>query len=118
MSTITLAQLTVQQLHRAAALKEKIEALEKDLGEVFGARAAAAPVRTARRRPKIAAAGKARIAAAQRARWAKLKRKAAAKSTPKVKRKFNAQARARLAAAAKARWAKVKAAGRTTLRAA
>ena len=117
MSTTALAQLSLQQLQRAIAIKEKMEELEKELSAVLGTPpAAAAPAGPGRRRPKISAAGKARIAAAQRARWAKLKGKAPAKpAQPVIKRKFSAQARARLAAAAKARWAKVKASGRTTL---
>lgn len=116
MSTTALAQLSLQQLQRAIAIKEKMEALEHELSAILGTPVPAAPAGRGRRRPKISAAGKARIAAAQRARWAKLKGKASAKSAkPVVKRRFSAQARARLAAAAKARWAKVKAAGHTSL---
>jgi hypothetical protein len=106
--------LTPRQLRRAANVKERIDALQEELGELLGASAPAAAA--APRRKKISAAGIARIRAAQRARWAVIKRSnATAKPAPKRRRKLSAAGRARLVALARARWAKVKAAGKTRL---
>jgi len=111
----TFANLTPQQLRRAANVKEKIDALQKELGRLLGAPATTVAT-AARKRKKISAAGIANIRAAQRARWAALKKsKASAKPAPVRKRKISAAGRARLAALARARWAKVKAAGRKSL---
>lgn len=68
-------QLTPAQLRKAASLKEKIAALEKQLAAIFGAAApAAAPAaKPAKKKGKMSAAGRARIVAAQKARWAKIK---------------------------------------------
>ena len=104
--------LTPRQLRRAANVKERMDALEKKLGELLGASAPAAAA--APRRKKISAAGIARIRAAQRARWAAIK-KAKAPAKRARKRKLSAAGRARLVALARARWAKVKAAGKTSL---
>ena len=111
--------LTPQQLRRAADVKERIDALQKELGQLLGA-SAPAPVQAAAaaapKRKKISAAGIARIRAAQKARWAAIKKgKAPGKAAPKAKRKVTAAGRARLSALARARWAKVKAAGKTSL---
>lgn len=70
-----LLSLTATQLKRAAAIKEKITGLEKELVAILGGAPAAKapaskPVKTKR---KMSAAGRARIAAAQKARWAKIK---------------------------------------------
>jgi hypothetical protein len=114
----TFTTLTPRQLRRAADVKERIDALEKELGQLLEALAPApAPAATAtRKRKKISAAGIARIRAAQRARWAAVKKsKTPAKAAPKRKRKLTAAGRARLASLARARWAKVKAAGKTSL---
>jgi len=104
--------LTPRQLRRAANVKERIDALQEELGELLGASAPAAAA--APRRKKISAAGIARIRAAQRARWAAIK-KAKAPAKRARKRKLSAAGRARLVALARARWAKVKAAGKTSL---
>src|ERR1039458_9058584 len=97
----TFTTLTPRQLRRAADVKERIDALEKELGQLLEAPAPApAPAATAtRKRKKISAAGIARIRAAQRARWAAVKKsKTPAKAAPKRKRKLPAAGRARLAA--------------------
>ena len=107
--------LTPQQLRRAADVKERIDALQEELGRLLGAPAPAVPG-AARRRKKISAAGIARIRAAQKARWAAIRKsKGTAKPAPTRKRKLSAAGRARLVALARARWAKVKAAGKTSL---
>ncbi|MGO8928594.1 MAG: hypothetical protein ACLQU3_17130 [Limisphaerales bacterium] len=110
----TFTDLTPQQLRRAADVKERIDALQKELSQLLGAPAPAKAVTARPKRKKISAAGIARIRAAQRARWAAI-RKAKAPAKPAKKRKLSAAGRARLVALARARWAKVKAAGRTSL---
>ena len=110
-----VTSLTPQQLRRAADVKERIDALQTELGRLLGAPAPAV-TRVAPKRKQISAAGIARIRAAQKARWAAVKKsKGPAKSAPKRKRKLSAAGRARLVALARARWAKVKAAGKKSL---
>jgi hypothetical protein len=115
--------LTSKQLRHAASLRERIEALEKELTDVLGVTTepTVAPVPVAKRRKRrFSAATRAKMAAAQQARWAS--RKAGASVVAKApvpvkkpKKQLSAAARAKLAAAAKARWAKVKAAGKKRL---
>ena len=83
MSTYT--QLTPAQLRQAAALKEKIEALQKQLNALLGgsaktvkavkapAPAASAGASTKKKKRTLSAAARARIVAAQKARWAKIR---------------------------------------------
>lgn len=123
---MSITNLTPAQLRQAAALKEKIEQLQKQLTQLSVTQAPIskpAPTVTpkaVKARKKMSAAGIAKIRAAQKARWAKIK-SAAPKTapTPKApasakapakpaKRVLSAAARAKMAAAAKARWAKVK----------
>jgi len=67
------ANLTVAQLKRAVAIKERIEELESELASVVGRNVAYSPARRnqPKRRRKMSAAARAKIAAAARARWAK-----------------------------------------------
>jgi hypothetical protein len=97
--------LTVNQLKRAAAIKEQIEALNKELRAILGAPA------TTRAAPKkkrtMTVAMKKQLAAAQKARWANLRRANPAtpsvKSTAKAKKKTVSPAtRAKLSAKLKA----------------
>ena len=74
MST-TLSSLSVQQLRKAAKLKEKIQVLEKELGQLFGSFSQPLVQAVAKRKWKMSAAGRAKIAAAARARWARVKAK-------------------------------------------
>jgi hypothetical protein len=110
----TLVNLTSKQLRRAAALKERLEALHAQFVTLLGAPAAPQPPTSAtkpRKKGTMSAAGRARIRAAQKARWAKVK--AAQKpAQPPKKKKFtmSAAAKAAIGKAAKARWAKLKAA--------
>jgi len=73
MTTNLLAQLSVKQLKRALAIREKIGTLERQLGKILGAPppSAAAP----RRKRRLSAAAKARISAAAKARWARFRAK-------------------------------------------
>jgi hypothetical protein len=107
---------TPKQLRKAANIQEKIQSLQKELGQLLGGPGETPAIEAPKKRRKISASGRARMAAAARARWARIKRTApSAKPAPKPKRKFTAAGRARLAALAKARWAKAKAAGKTRL---
>lgn len=108
-----LSTLTTTQLRHAADLKEKIDALNKELASILGA-----PAQEAAKAPKkggMSAAGRARVAAAQKARWAKIKGAKPAVKAPIKKRTMSAAVKARLSALAKARWAKIKAAGKKSL---
>ena len=108
----SINDLSIQQLRQAANLKEKIAALEKQLGHLLGSAGKPTVVHAPLKKGGMSAAGRARIAAAQKARWAKLKAAApAAKAAKPAKKKFvmSAAAKAKISAAAKARWAKIKA---------
>lgn len=120
METNQLLNLTTFQLRRAADIKEQIDQLTDELGQVLSGGNAetrpATPIRTGGRR-QISAEGRRKIAEAARARWAKVR---AAKGTAgnndgksdsaKKKRTMSPAARKKIAEAAKARWAKVRAA--------
>ena len=109
----SLISLSAQQLRRAAALKERIEALNHELNRLLGAPAGDGAVTVTRR--KVSRAGIARIRAAAKARWARIKAAAKATRPAKRKRKLSASAKAKLAAIARERWRKVKAAGKSKL---
>jgi hypothetical protein len=108
-----LLSLSAAQLNRAAALKDRIDALSQQLSELLGSSVTDGVVASATKpaRKKISAAGIARIKAAQKLRWAKVNAGKPAKAAVKTlgkKRKMSAEGRARIVAAVKARWAKVK----------
>ena len=72
MQSNLLTTLSVKDLKRAVAIRERIDGLQRDLERITGAQAA--PVRKgARRRKKgkMSAAARARISAGMKARWAK-----------------------------------------------
>jgi hypothetical protein len=104
--------LGVNQLKRAAAIKEHIEALNKELRGLLGAPSS---TRTApKKKGTMSAAVKRKIAAAQRARWASLRRgnpaTRSAKPAAKAKKKTVSPAtKAKLSAKLKAYWAAKKA---------
>ena len=102
----SISSVTSDQLRRAAAIKDQIEALENELGRIL-----AGGVSSGKGTRTMSASARARIAAAQKARWAKVK--GSPGGAPR--RKMSPAARAKIAAAAKARWAKAKAAGRKSL---
>ena len=100
--------LTPGQLKRAAAIKEQLDRLNKELRNILGG--SAIPASAAPKERTRSAAAKKRIAATQRARWAKLRRaKSATSSTrpaAKAKKKpIGSAARAKLSAKLKAYWA-------------
>lgn len=119
----SLSSLSVAQLRRAIEIREKMEALEKELAGIAGVSAVAVPAAPSKKRT-MSPAARAKIAAAQKARWAQRKGKRftaqalkpTTKAEPKPKRKMTAAGRRRLAALAKARWAKARAAGKTSLK--
>jgi hypothetical protein len=108
-----MINITPQQLRRAADIQEKIQLLQKELGQLLGG--AVQPAAKAPKKRKISAAGIARIVTATKAKWAKVRAAKVGKAVQKPKRKFSAAGRARLAALAKARWAKAKKAGKSRL---
>ena len=114
-----LANLSVQQLRRAVAIKEQMTALEAELSHIFGTSSLLAPVarrgRRSKRRSKLPAMARGRMSAAQKARWAKQNGMPTLRLRKQARRKLSARARARLSALARARWARAKAAGRKTL---
>ena len=109
---MNLSDLTINQLKRAAAIKEQIEALNKELRTILGTPAIsrAAP----KKKRTMSASVKRKIAAAQKTRWANLRRaKPAAlpvKPAARAKKKtMSPAARAKLSAKLKAFWAAKKA---------
>ena len=109
---MNLLDLTINQLKQAAAIKEQIEALNKELRGILGAPAqsGAAP----EKKRTMSASVKRKIAAAQKARWANLRRaKSAALSIkPAQTAKKNTMSpadRAKRSAKLKAYWAAKKA---------
>ena len=103
--------LTVNQLKRAAAIKERIEALNKELRSILGASAksGAAP----KKKRTMSASVKRKIATAQKTRWANLRRAKpatrSAKPAAKAKKKVSSATKAKLSAKLKAFWAAKKA---------
>jgi hypothetical protein len=73
MTTNPLANLTVQQLKRAVAIREKIEGLEKDLNRIVGGPSSTPKNAAPAKRRKLSAAARARISRAMKARWAKIR---------------------------------------------
>ena len=68
----SIIQLSPKQLRQAAALKEKIVGLQKQLEQLSGSSAVSggAPAHLRKKR-KLSPAARAKIVAAQKARWAK-----------------------------------------------
>ena len=109
---MNLFDVTVNQLKRAAAIKEQVEKLNKELRAILGgsAKSGAAP----KRHGGMSAAVKKKIAAAQKARWANLRRaKSAALSVKPAattkKKTMSPAAKAKLSAKLKAYWVAKKA---------
>lgn len=82
---MNILDLTPNQLKRAAAIKEQIESLNRELRAILGTSAKSAPT-TNKRKRTMSAAVKKKIAAAQRARWANLRRKSGAESGARAKK--------------------------------
>jgi hypothetical protein len=69
---MNIYDLTVDQFKRAAAIKEQINDLNKELRTILGPPAGSRPGRKKKR--TLSAAAKRKIATAQKARWANLRR--------------------------------------------
>ena len=101
---------SLEQLKRAIAISEQIDALQSQLAAVLGGSSpasakAAASGKSRKGKRTVSPEARAKMAAAQRARWAKRKGAAAPAAKPeKKKRGLTPEGRARLAAAMKARW--------------
>jgi hypothetical protein len=96
-----MINITPAQLRKAADLKEKIQSLQEELGQLLGGEVAtpAQLTKAPKKKRKISAAGIARIVAATKARWAKVRAaKGGAATAPRPKRKFSAQAIANIRA--------------------
>jgi hypothetical protein len=109
---MNIYDLSVNQLKRAAAIKEQIERLNKELSASLGApaRSRSAP----RTKRSMSASARKKIAAAQKARWANLRRAKPATSSVKPaakakKKTMSAAARRKLSMKLKAYWAQKKA---------
>lgn len=104
---MNLLDLTITQLKRAAAIKEQIDKLNKELVSILGGSAQfrAAPTK----KPTMSDAVKKKIAATQKARWVNLRRAkpaTAAKPAVTAKKKTMSPAdRAKMSAKLKAFWA-------------
>src|SRR3989337_1245137 len=103
---MNISDLTINQLKRAAAIKEQIEALNKELRTILcaPAKSGAAP----KKKRTMSASVKRKIAAAQKTRWATLRRAnpAARSANPaaKAKKKVSPATKAKLSAKLKAFW--------------
>jgi hypothetical protein len=73
MSQNALSSLSVQQLKRAVAIKERIARLEKKLAGLLGGPDTVPAGKSKKPRRKMSAAGRASMSAAAKARWAKVK---------------------------------------------
>jgi hypothetical protein len=110
---MNITDVTLQQLRRAASIKEQIDGLNKQLRGILGAPATsrASPARNR----TMSASVKKKIAATQRARWAKVRssKPATASARPAAKTKrMTPAARAKLSAKLKAYWAAKKKSGK------
>ena len=104
--------LTISQLKRAAAIKEQVEALNKELGSILGASAKSGAA--SKKKRSMSASAKKKIAAAQRARWSNLRRATSGTLSVKpaataAKKTMSRATKAKLSAKLKAYWAAKKA---------
>jgi len=112
----SISNLSVQQLRKAATLKERIQALEKELNQLLGYTVASvAGPAPKKKKFKMSASAKAKISAAAKLRWAKIKgatpaKTVTAKPAKKGKGKMSPAVKAKLSAKMKALWAARKAA--------
>jgi len=105
--------LSLDQLKRALAVEEKMQALRQELAAIYaeGSQSATTQGKRDRRTGSRSAATRAKMAAAQRARWARANGAAEGPSsgTPKRKRKrkwtMSAGSREKISAAQRRRWA-------------
>ncbi|MBP8258926.1 MAG: hypothetical protein KA118_04605 [Verrucomicrobia bacterium] len=113
-STMNVTDLSAAQLRRAAAIKEQLEKLQKELAGILGAPAEPAAAAAApRKRRRMSAAARAAMSRGAKERWAKRKGIAQPAAEPKKKKStVSDEAKAAMSRAAKARWAKKRAASK------
>src|SRR5262245_59618580 len=70
----SLANLSLQQLKHAVAIREKIDGLEKELSRITVGLPPASRKSSPRKRRRLTAAGRAKLSAMMKARWAKRKK--------------------------------------------
>jgi hypothetical protein len=106
-SAMELRDLTPSQLKRAAAIKERIEALNQEIDRILGT--PNRPGSAIRKKRSMSASVRKKIAAAQKERWAKIQGSGSAASSgargAKAKKKVSSATRAKLRAKLKAYWA-------------
>ena len=105
-SAMNIFDLTVNQLKRAAAIKEQIEALNRELHGILSGSAKSGPA--PKKMPTMSDAVKKKIAATQKSRWAKLRSSKPAtpvKTAPAKKKSMSPADRAKMSAKLKAYWA-------------
>ena len=73
MTSNPLADLSLRELKRAVAVRQKIESLERELDLITGVQLSPVKRRGGRGRGKLSASARARISVAMKARWAKRK---------------------------------------------
>src|ERR1043166_6383170 len=109
MQNTSLSNLTAAQLRRALDIRERIDALEKEMNSLLGAIEPPQSTGVAHGPKKVmSASAKAKIAAAAKARWAPIREQKSPTSptvATKPKPTVSAAVRARIAAAARERWA-------------
>jgi hypothetical protein len=109
---MNILDLTVSQLKRAAALKEQIGKLNKELVSILGVQAKSRPA--SKKQRTMGAAVRKKIAVAQKARWAKIHgakpaTRSAKRAAPAKKKTMSTAAKAKLSKKLKAYWAAKKA---------
>jgi DNA polymerase/3'-5' exonuclease PolX len=75
MANNILTRLSAAHLRRAAAIRERIENLEKELTDMLGIPEPMTVGGVMRRKRRMSAAARAKISAAAKARWAKVRAK-------------------------------------------
>ena len=110
---MNLLDLTINQLKRAAEIKQQIDDLNRELGSILSE--STKPGVAVNKTWSMSASVKKKIAATQRARWAKVRGStpttASARAAAKKKR-MSPAARAKLSAKLKAYWAAKKKSGK------
>ena len=82
-----LANVPLQKLKQAIAIREKIEGLENELSRIIGGGSSTPKSAAPRRKGKMSATARARISAGMKARWAKRKGKLRVSKVAAVKTK-------------------------------
>ncbi len=77
----SLANLSLQQLKHAVAIREKIDGLEKELGRIIGGQPPVTRKASPRKKRRLSAVGRARLSATMKATWAKRRKQKSARAT-------------------------------------